>query len=291
MAAQYQSQVKKVIIATGASSGLGFEAMKQLLEAKQFGSAYTVVVGARDEARAITAYAQVKYDNLKHHVKVLRLDLANLVSVREFAKNVLAYAPDEQQVDYLFLCAAMSKDAGPSSYGSKWCDAQVVNHLSHHYLMHLLRNKLVASKSRIVVVSSGGIRRGDPVQADNVLLANSGADGFDFTQLLNAHWWRRQLAGSCTVVAVSPGLIPMTGIFREYKESKRPTMKSQDAKTVEEGAQSLLRAFKCTDMPDDPDRIFLTSWGQWWERSDIQNTLDRELQEKWSPSEEKIRRE
>lgn len=35
-----------------------------------------------------------------------------------------------------------------------------------------------------------------------------------FTQLLGAHWWRRQLAESCKVVAVSPGLIPGTGIAR-----------------------------------------------------------------------------
>lgn len=52
---------------------------------------------------------------------------------------------------------------------------------------------------------------------------------------MNAHWWRRQLAGSCTVVAVSPGLIPDTGIFRNYDQEKRPTMASTDAKTVEEG--------------------------------------------------------
>lgn len=33
-----------------------------------------------------------------------------------------------------------------------------------------------------------------------------------FVQLLGAHWWRRQLTGVCTVVAVSPGMIPGTGL-------------------------------------------------------------------------------
>lgn len=93
---------------------------------------------------------------------VLRLELTDLKSVHEFAGNALARVPDLTPVNTLFLNAGMSKDAGPSSNGSKWCDAQVVNQLSQHYLIHLLRNKLIASKSRIVVVSSGGIRRGDP---------------------------------------------------------------------------------------------------------------------------------
>jgi len=35
-----------------------------------------------------------------------------------------------------------------------------------------------------------------------------------FTQLLGANWWRRQLADSCKVITVSPGLIPGTGLSR-----------------------------------------------------------------------------
>ncbi|KAK7997804.1 secreted lipase [Apiospora arundinis] len=271
------------------------------------------------------------------------------MSVHQFAENAMARVLDLTPVNYLFLNDGMAKEAGPSSHKSQWCDTQVVNQLSHHYLMHLLRNKLVASKSRIVVASSGGIRRGDPARAETSLLAGSGADGFTvyvdskLTQLMNAHWWRRQLAGSCTVVAVSPGLIPDTEIFRNYDQEKRPTMASTDAKTVEEGkspmarvlsalhplsssalctfelprnsqylitteylsavwltirfllretgAKSLLRAFTCTDMPEDPDRIFLTSWGEWWETSEIQNSLDKELQNKWSSSKQDIRKD
>ncbi|KAK8117900.1 uncharacterized protein PG998_006181 [Apiospora kogelbergensis] len=287
----------QTVIATGASSGLGFEVIRQLLEEPQQETAYTVIIGARDAQRTIANLAELQYDNSRHRAVVLRLELTDLKSVHEFADNALARVPDLTPVNTLFLNAGMSKDAGPSSNGSKWCDAQVVNQLSQHYLIHLLRNKLIASKSRIVVVSSGGIRRGDPARAETSLLANSGADGFTvyvdskLTQLMNAHWWRRQLAGSCTVVAVSPGLIPDTGIFRNYDQEKRPTMASTDAKTVEEGARSLLRAFTCTDMPEDPDRIFLTSWGEWWETSEIQASLDKELQNKWSPSKNDIQRD
>ena len=53
----------------------------------------------------------------------------------------------------------------------------------------------------------------------------------------------------------------------------------------------MLRAFTCTNMPDDPDRIFLTSGGAWYQTTDIQNSLDKELQKKWSPGKEEIRTE
>ncbi len=74
-------------------------------------------------------------------------------------------------------------------------------------------------------------------ELDRDLPALSGADSTaiycqtKFVQLLAAHWWRRQLTGQCTVVAVSPGLIPNTGLGRQMGTSMNMT----DAKPVEEG--------------------------------------------------------
>jgi NAD(P)-dependent dehydrogenase (short-subunit alcohol dehydrogenase family) len=129
---------------------------------------------------------------------------------------------------------------------------------AQHYLIHLLRDKLVESQSRIVVVSSGIMRQAKPGkptspgsgtvptliclrsdELDKDLRANSGADslalyaGTKFVQLLGAHWWRRQLAGSCTVLAVSPGLIPGTGLGRGSGFNIPPGL--PDAKSVPEG--------------------------------------------------------
>lgn len=72
------------------------------------------------------------------------------------------------------------------------------------------------------------------------LKANSGADhrvvysASKFVQLLGAHYWRRTLP-ECTVVAVSPGLIPDTKLAGR---DMGLTMSMPDAKTVPEGKRS-----------------------------------------------------
>lgn len=68
------------------------------------------------------------------------------------------------------------------------------------------------------------------------LKANSGAgmrtiySASKFVQLLGAHYWRRALP-QCTVVAVSPGLVPDTKLAQTMNLS----MDMPDAKTVPEG--------------------------------------------------------
>lgn len=151
---------------------------------------------------------------------------------------------------------------------------------------------------------------------DKDLLAESDQDAqviyaeSKFAQLLGAHWWRRQLQGSCEVVAVSPGLIPQTRITRH--SDMKLSMSMPDAKTVPEGefgrygtnredyllislrsqgAESVLRAFTRDDFPEDADQIFLTSWGKWWSRGVLEKSLDKKLQDKWSPSKEEIEKE
>lgn len=194
----------------------------------------------------------------------------------------------------------------------------VALNLAGHYLLHQLEDKLVESASRVVVVSSGAIRRvPDPSVVESQVKAGSGADGFTtyantkFAQLLGAHWWRRRLTGKCTVVAVSPGMIPNTGIFRGSGYHMPPD--APDAKPVPEGkhslflvqirqggnaancymvgARSILQAFVRDDFPENPEQIFLTSWGDWWGTDVIEKSLDRELQDKFCPSKEELERE
>lgn len=272
----------------------GFEAIKQLLQQAQ---PYRFILGVRDTKRTQAAYDGISYDTQKHKLTLLPVELADLRTVKTFARQTLDTLGDDK-LDYLMLNAGMNKAADqPGVNGSKWCEAYVVNHLSQHYLVHLLRDKLVASKSRMVVVSSGAIRNvSDPSTLDAILKAQSGSDFWQvyaaskFAQLLGAHYWRRHLP-EVTTVAVSPGMIPGTNLGRHLPSLDFPESVMKDAKPLDVGAQSMLAAFTRDDLPEDPDRIFLTSWGEWWEKDVFAPSLDKALQDKWSPSKEDIERE
>ncbi|KAJ7206761.1 hypothetical protein GGX14DRAFT_456789 [Mycena pura] len=282
----------KTLVATGCSSGLGFDAIKQLLTKQPPLSPpvniSTALLGVRDAPAATAAYTAAGLAPT-----VVPLELSDLSSVKEFAAKtleVLGSAP----LDYLLLNAANAYTVDHGSRYGKWCEQYIVNHLSQHYLLHLLRPKLVESKTRIVVVSSGAIRGvSDPSIIEEQLKGTPGptyiANVYQqtkFVQLLGAHWWRRQLAGQCTVVAVSPGMVPGTRLTRG-SDFNFPA-NSPDARSVEDGATSILQALVRSDLPENPDQIFLTSWGEWWGTDVIGLTLDKGLQDKWSPSKEEI---
>ncbi|KAJ5227548.1 uncharacterized protein N7469_007554 [Penicillium citrinum] len=287
------SATAKNVIATGTSSGLGFEVIKQLHEKNE---PYNFILGARDIPRAQAAFDELKFDSSKHTLSLIPVDFTDLRSVQLFAQNALTKL-GPNKLDYLFLCAGMVASAeGPGPHGSQWCAGYVVNHLAQHYLIHQLRETLAACKSRIVVVSSGAIRsvrNQDPSTLDVDLKANSGADhkvvysASKFVQLLGAHYWRRELP-ECTVVAVSPGLIPNTKLAGK---DMGLTMSMPDAKTIPEGAQNLLRAWFINDFPENPQQVMLTSWGEWWSTDVIQMSLDPGLQSKWCLSREQIEKE
>ncbi|KAJ5947687.1 short-chain dehydrogenases/reductase [Penicillium verhagenii] len=282
----------KTVIATGASSGLGFESVKQLLEKSE---PYNFILGARNTEKVQAAYNDLGYDTTKHSVTIIPLDLLSLRSVQLFVQQALSKL-GPNRIDFLYLAAGTLDSAeGPGPHGSQWCAGYVVNHLSQHYLVHLLREALLASKTRLVFVSSGAIRNvrdQNPSTLDVDMKANSGAgigtiySGSKFIQLLGAHYWRRNLVG-CTIVAVSPGLVPGTNLATDLGLS----MSMPDAKTVPEGAQNLLRAFTVSDIPTDPEQIFLTSWGEWWPTDVYALSLDTKLQDKWCISLEEIESE
>ncbi|KAK6977512.1 WW domain-containing oxidoreductase [Favolaschia claudopus] len=296
------ASIAKTVVATGASSGLGFEVIKHLLAQPQ---PYRFILGVRDVPTTQAAYNRVQYDKSQHTLTLLPLELSDLRTVKTFAGQVLERlgGNGSEGIDYLMLNAARSHAAeGPGPNGSKWCETYVVNHLSQHYLVHLLRDKLVASASRLVFVSSGAVNMvKDPSTLSTTLLANSGASPMTvypaskLAALYGAHWWRRELTGKCTVVAVSPGLIPDTGLSRGMPDAMSkdnlPPEVMKDAKSVEEGAASILAAFTRTDFPEDPDRIFLTSWGDWWPAETIRASLDKGEWGRWCRGREEIERE
>lgn len=81
--------------------------------------------------------AQAAYDALgagghghgRHGVSVLPLELADLRTVKAFARGVLEELGG-RRLDYLFLNAGMASDASKAGpRGSRWCEPFLVNHL------------------------------------------------------------------------------------------------------------------------------------------------------------------
>ena len=132
--------------------------------------------------------------------------------------------------------------------------------LAHHYLLHLLREPITRSHSRVVFVSSGAVRGTketsqsfpsgssyhpgpelircvDSLRAKMQAGSGTGASEIysatKFSQLLGAHHWRRVLKDQATVVAVSPGMIPGTNLMRHYETKMSST--HADAKDVPTG--------------------------------------------------------
>lgn len=57
------------------------------------------------------------------------------------------------------------------------------------------------------------------------------------------------------------------------------------------GANNLVRVIDQSNFPEDPEQIFLTSWGKWWPKDIYSLSLDKGLQDQWCPSEEDIEKE
>ncbi|KAJ7749410.1 hypothetical protein B0H16DRAFT_1725060 [Mycena metata] len=140
----------KVVVATGTSSGLATFQQQR----------YRSILGARNVANTQAAYNPLKFDANSHTVDVLPLELSDLKAARTFAHQVLKSLGSGEKIDYLMLSAARTHLAtAPGPNGSIWSETYIVNHLSQHYLVHLLRDKLVSSSSRIVFVSSSVFQR------------------------------------------------------------------------------------------------------------------------------------
>ncbi|XP_063391069.1 retinol dehydrogenase 11-like [Cydia fagiglandana] len=140
--------VGKVVIVTGANSGIGFETAKDLAE-----RGARVIMACRDERRGVTARDQIVAATGNPDVHYLHLDLASLNSVRRFANNINT---SQERLDILINNAAI--------YGSELVKTEdglllgmQVNHYGPFLLTCLLLPKLKSSApSRIINVASMG---------------------------------------------------------------------------------------------------------------------------------------
>jgi NAD(P)-dependent dehydrogenase (short-subunit alcohol dehydrogenase family) len=145
---QLGQQTGRTFVVTGANSGIGFEAARDLV-----GRGAHVVLAVRDTSRGEAAAARLAGPG---STDVVELDLADLDQVASCSKQLL----DTYENLAALICNAGIM-GGPLLLSSQGFERQMAtNHLGHAALIAALWPLLDASASRVVLVSSNEGRRG-----------------------------------------------------------------------------------------------------------------------------------
>ena len=152
----------KTFLITGGNSGVGFEASRILL-----GKGATVVMLNRSVERSESALAMLKEEfGADAHVSFVRMDLADLDSVRTAAAELLETVP---RIDALICNAAIAQVPSQQLTVDGFESMLGTNHYGHFLLSGLLFDRVEESKGRIVVVASLGYKMGSKtIQFDDM---------------------------------------------------------------------------------------------------------------------------
>ncbi|MCP4363645.1 MAG: SDR family NAD(P)-dependent oxidoreductase [Chloroflexi bacterium] len=143
----------KVIIVTGANSGVGFEAAKEFAR-----KGAQIILACRSMEKAEAALTEIQAEIPNTQAEIMQLDLASQASVHQFANEFKA---KNDQLDVLVNNAGImmtpygtTEDGFEQQFGT--------NHLGHFALTGLLIDLLLKTPgSRVVNVSSNGHRFGN----------------------------------------------------------------------------------------------------------------------------------
>jgi NAD(P)-dependent dehydrogenase (short-subunit alcohol dehydrogenase family) len=143
----------KTIVITGANAGAGYEATRIFLA-----RGANVVMLNRSAPKSEAAIAQLQREfGPEANLRFIRMDLADLASVRDAAAQVLAEVP---RIDVLIENAAIAQVAKQQLTKDGFESQLGTNHMGHFLLTRLLFDRLVKNHARIVVVGSNGRKMG-----------------------------------------------------------------------------------------------------------------------------------
>lgn len=152
-AAQITPQAGKVMLVTGANSGIGYQAA---LELARHGA--HVLLGTRSSVKGADALARLQREAPGASAEVVALDMASLDSIRSFAS---AFVTRGQALDVLInnagVMALPTREQTPDGFERQFG----TNHLGHFALTGLLLPALQrAAAPRVVTVASLAHRNG-----------------------------------------------------------------------------------------------------------------------------------
>lgn len=195
----------KTVIVTGANTGIGKEAAKEL--ARRGGR---IILACRDLKKAEEARVEIVAETGNENIIVKHLDLASMTSIHAFAKDINSTEP---RIDILI-----------NNAGVMWCPKMLTedgfemqigtNHMGHFLLTNLLLDKLKASApSRIINVSSLAHSLRGPIGFEDLNSENSydKTVAYSYSKLANILFTRelakRLTNTGVTVNALHPGAV------------------------------------------------------------------------------------
>ncbi|MGI4748967.1 MAG: oxidoreductase [Janthinobacterium lividum] len=151
--ADMPDQTSRIVVVTGASSGIGAEAALALA-----GKGAHVVLAVRDQARGDATLARIMKLHPRAQATVSLLDVADLSSVRAFAARMETTFP---RIDVLLNNAGLGMQSVRATTVDGFERQFGTNHLGHFTLTGLLMPLLLrAPAPRVVAISSIAHRRG-----------------------------------------------------------------------------------------------------------------------------------
>ncbi|MEL6308121.1 MAG: oxidoreductase [Chloroflexota bacterium] len=159
----------KVIIVTGANSGIGLESTREFAR-----KGATVILACRNLSKADSAITDIKADIPDARLAIIQLDLASLASVRAF---VSTFKAQYTRLDILLNNAGILwLPYGQTEDGFEQHFA--VNHLGHFALTGLLLDYLLTTDDARIVTVASHMHRSGRLDWNNLVFDN----GQDYTR-------------------------------------------------------------------------------------------------------------
>jgi NAD(P)-dependent dehydrogenase (short-subunit alcohol dehydrogenase family) len=227
----------KLVIITGGNSGLGYECAKTILQSRD----WMVLIASRSLdncQRAVASLREAIPSSSNSTVDFLLLDLSSFESIKKFVSDFKSRKEELPQLHALICNAGLQfqqRSVSKEGYEATFA----VNHLGHFLLVNLMLKEF--TEGRIIFVASEvhdpakktgmpdpvyqsaiQVARDEPGQGEDITVW--GRKAYSTSKLCNVfctYELARRLRSSrpdlkITVNAMDPGLMPGTGLAREY---------------------------------------------------------------------------